>query len=115
MIIQLTKPINFHGKNLKELELDLEGLTGNDLINAEKQAIADENLPMVTDFSRAYLAAIAAQALKMPVEVLRNLPVKEFTKIVNEVQRFLLASASFGTEEAEMQATARETSLEESA
>ena len=115
MKIQLTKTLSFRGNNLNELELDLEGLTGNDLINAEKQTIADENLPMVTDFSRAYLAAVAAQALKMPVEVLRDLPVKEFTKIVNEVQRFLLASVSSATDGAEIQATAPEMFSEESA
>ena len=68
MKIKLTKSISFHGENLKELDLNLEGLTGNDLINAEKQAMTDENLPMVTDFTRVYLIAIAAQALKMPVK-----------------------------------------------
>ena len=109
MKIKLTKAINFHGENLKELDLNLEGLTGNDLINAEKQAMIDENLPMVTDFTRVYQIAIAAQALKMPVEVLRELPIKAFTKITSEVQRFLLDSASSGTEEAEIPATVPET------
>ncbi|MBR2209025.1 MAG: phage tail assembly protein [Synergistaceae bacterium] len=113
MKIKLKKAISFHGEEIKELELNLDDLTGNDLIQAEKQAMTDESLPMVTDFTRAYQITIAAQALKMPVEILRTLPAKDFSRIANEVQRFLLNSASSETDEAEIRATAPETSLEE--
>ena len=36
MIIKLSKAIEFNGKGIKELDLNLDALTGQDLINAEE-------------------------------------------------------------------------------
>lgn len=113
MKITLKKAIIFRGEEVKELDLNLEELTGNDLIEAEKQVMATDNVPMVTDFNKSYLIAVAGRALKIPAETLRAMNAKDFSKIVSEVQRFLLGLASSETDEAETQATAPEISSEE--
>ena len=65
MKIQLKKAIMHKGEELKELDLSLDRLTGNDLIEVEEQAIkAGNNAFSATDFSRVYLIAVAARAMK---------------------------------------------------
>ena len=113
MKIQLKKAVIVHGEEVKELDLNLEDLTGNDLIEAEKQVMIGDNVPMITDFNKSYLIAIAGRALKIPPETLRTLPAKDFANITSEVQRFLLSSDSSETDEAKIQATAQETLSEE--
>ena len=113
MKIKLKKAINFHGEELKELELNLEELTGNDLIEAEKNVMTSDNIPMVTDFNKAYLIAVASRALKIPAEELRNINAKDFSSIISEVQRFLLGSDSSATDEATTPATVSETLSDE--
>ncbi|MBR0316522.1 MAG: phage tail assembly protein [Synergistaceae bacterium] len=114
MKIKLKKAINFHGEELKELDLNLDNLTGNDLIEAEKQVMMNDNIPMITDFNKSYLIAIAGRVLNIPAETLRTINAKDFSSITSEVQRFLLNSDSSETEKAEIPATVHETSSEES-
>ena len=94
MKIKLTKAINFHGEELKELDLNLDELTGNDLIEAEKQVMTNDNIYLITDLNKSYLIAIAGRLLKIPAETLRTLSAKDFSKITLEVQRFLSKAKS---------------------
>ena len=113
MKIKLKKAVVYRGEELKELDLNLEEITGNDLIEAEKQVMVSDNVPMVTDFNKSYQIAIAGRALKIPAETLRAMNAKDFTAVTTEVQRFLLNSDSSGTDEAETPETAPETSSDE--
>lgn len=113
MKIKLKKAIIFRGEEVKEIDLNFDELTGNDLIEAEKQVMASDNIPMVTDFNKAYLITVAARLLKLPAPELRNINAKDFTSITSEVQRFLLNSDSSETDEATIPATVPETSSEE--
>lgn len=109
MKIKLKRAINFHGEYVKEVELNFDELTGNDLIEAEKQVMASDNIPMVTDFNKAYLIAVASRLIKVPADELRNMNAKDFSKIITEVQRFLLGSDSSDTSEATTPETVSET------
>ena len=111
MKIQLKKAIMHKGEELKELDLSLDRLTGNDLIEVEEQAIkAGNNAFSATDFSRVYLIAVAARAMKIPVEVLRMMNAIDFNAVVTEVRNFLQNSASEGSDEGEIPETHPETS-----
>ena len=114
MKITLKKAISATGKSIKELDLDLDSLTGNDLIEAEKQVMVADNIPVVMDFNRSFLISVAARASKIPADALKSLSAKDFSNITSEVQRFLLNSDSSETEKAEIPATVHETSSEES-
>lgn len=95
MRIKLNKEIEFNGKKYNELTLDLESLTGNDLINAEESLRSKGIMTAgASDFSRIYILTVASYALKMPVEVLKGLSAKDFTRIINETLVFLAVSDS---------------------
>lgn len=88
--IVLAKPHTYEGKEYSEIELDLESLTGQDLISASNQArVLGDNSP-VPELSKTYLAVVAAKAGKVPVDLILSLPAKDFTTVTMTVQNFLL-------------------------
>lgn len=88
--IQLEKPHTFEGKEYAELELDLEGLSGNDLISANREARSFGDNSPVIELSKTYHVAVAAKAAKVPIDLILSLPAKEFTTVTMAVQDFLL-------------------------
>lgn len=95
MIINLAKSITFNGTEYKALDLNLDNLTGQDLINAEDSLRAKGIMTNgAADFSRNYLLAVCAQALKIAPEALKELNAKDFTRLMNETLIFLAGSDS---------------------
>lgn len=89
--ITLNTPILHNGEEVSELNLDLDGLTGDALIQAETEhAMVHGNLTNVPELSKSYLIHVAAKAAKMPVDDLKQLKAKDFSKVTMEVQNFLL-------------------------
>lgn len=101
MKIQLKKAITHKGNEISTLDLELDTLTGNDLIDVEEQILKTGNPIQSTDFSRVYLITVAARALHMPAEILKQMCARDFARVVNEVRNFLTLSDS--EEEAESQ------------
>ena len=91
MKITLSQPVNYKDSQLDSLELDLDSLTGYDLIAVEDTLRASGQVNL---FSQGYFAAIAARSAHVPVEVLKGLPVKDFMKVTGEVINFLGDTAS---------------------
>lgn len=92
--IKLSKSIQFEGKEYKELVLDLDSLTGNDIELAESQFIAQNpqiaaQTPM-KELSKGFQAIVAAKAAKVPVELIKSLSGPDYTKTTTKVQTFLL-------------------------
>ena len=95
MKIKLKKPIRHQGQEVSEIDLDLDALTGDDLIAVEDQIFKTGGNPLQnTDLSRVYHITVAARALHMPVETLRGMCARDFARVVNEVRNFLLVSDS---------------------
>ena len=92
MKITLKKPINFEGEEIKELDMDLDSLTGRDMIEAQKE-IQSMDVP-VQEFHKEYLAVIAAKACGRPTDLMPLLGIKDFSAITVEVQNFLLGEES---------------------
>ena len=94
MKVQLKKALKHKGQELTELDIPLEELTGNDLIEIEKQVIDmnDRKAMILPEFSKSYLAAVASRAAHIPVEVLRTLSARDFTAVTSAVQNFLTGS-----------------------
>lgn len=103
MKIKLKKAIMHKGQEIYTLDMPLEELTGNDLIEVEKQLMQSGEVPIVTDFNRIYLINIAAKATHIPVEILKFAGAKDFTRITNEVRNFLTLSDSDEEEQADNQ------------
>lgn len=88
-VIKLSKAITFEENEYTELNLDLEGLTGEDLVQAEKEYAADGGTAPVLELSKGYLSIVAARAAKVPAALMNKLPAKDFSKITITVQNFL--------------------------
>lgn len=91
MQITLSHPLLYKDTQLDSLTLDLDSLTGNDIIAIEDSLRASGSVNL---FSQAYFAAIAARSAHIPVEVLKGLPVKDFMKVTSEVINFLGSTES---------------------
>jgi len=107
MKVQLKKALKHKDQELTELDIPLEELTGADLIDIEKQVAEMDNKKamLLPEFSKLYLATVAARAARIPVEALRTLSARDFTTVTNAVQIFLTGSDS-ETDEQPSQGTA---------
>ena len=94
MKIELTKPIRYKDTDIHTLDLELDDLTGRDLIDAEETLKARGQTVAAWEFSRSYLLSVAAKSSHMPAEVLEGMNAADFTRTVNEVLSFLAQSAS---------------------
>ena len=101
MKIKLTRELSVRGEMLSELELDLDKLTGQDIIEVEKQidSSGDGRALVLPEYSKLYLAAVAARALKIPREALNGLSARDFTRVTQAVQNFLIRTDSGSEEE----------------
>jgi hypothetical protein len=95
MHVQFKKPFNFEGEEYGGVDIDLDSLSGDDLERAQELISLERKTGgVVPEFSKAYLAQVAALAAKKPVEFFRALPARESVKVTIEVQNFLLDGAS---------------------
>ncbi|WP_410495816.1 phage tail assembly protein [Cellulosilyticum sp. ST5] len=93
MIITLKKSIKYDGQEVKELELDLEALTAQDILDAEAELAAERKTPPIKEFDKSYLAIVGAKAAKVPTDMVKLLGAKDFTNLTMQVQNFLIAEA----------------------
>lgn len=101
MKVKLTKPLRHKGAELRELDVDVEGLTGRDLLDVEQEIFRSGKILVMADFAKVYLIRVAARAARIPVEVLEQLPARDFNAVTNEVQAFLTGSGSETSETAQ--------------
>lgn len=88
--IKLSKAVVFEGETYEHVSLNLEEMTGDDIIKAERECLTS-GIPMgVAETSKGFLMSVAARACKKPVEFIHALPIKDATRITMEVQSFLL-------------------------
>lgn len=89
MKVPLSKPLRYKDTDFDVLDLDLNSLTGRDLIDVE-EGLKQRGISVnAWEYSRTYLISVASLALHIPVEVLKSLNAGDFTKIINEVLSFL--------------------------
>lgn len=88
--IKLICPVKFEDIEKTELVLDLDGLTGDDLCDAEAEMQASGVVPIMLDTSKRYMMFVAAKAAGVPVEVIRRLKAPDASKITLIVQGFLM-------------------------
>ncbi|MBT2717552.1 MULTISPECIES: phage tail assembly protein [Bacillaceae] len=89
-VVVFNKPYQFEGNEYKEIDLSkLEDLTGEDLLEADKQFAASGQFAVVTEMSMGYCFIIAALTIGQPIEFFNKLPAKEVMKVKNQVIGFL--------------------------
>lgn len=90
MKVELSKPYQFDGVEYKEIELDLDSLTGRDVSAAKKDWARQGNFAAITAVDVDFCACLAAKACKLPVEFVEGLPAKDYCRVAQEVSNFLL-------------------------
>ncbi len=76
---------------IKNIDKALQNITGKDFLVAERQArqMGDQTASIV--LSGQFQAVLLANALKVPVEDIEELPVAEFVQALSKVNTFLFA------------------------
>lgn len=89
--VTLNKAIVVKGKEVTEISLDFNRITGSDLLKAEKdsRALGDQS-PSVF-LSMTFQAVIAAKLIGVPPDDIMALPATDFRNIVFPVANFLLS------------------------
>ena len=90
MDVKFEKPFVFEDQEYGSLTLDVENLTGKDLLDASRETRAFGDVTPLIELSKTYYAFIAAKAAKVPIELIWALPAREFSKVTVEAQNFLL-------------------------
>jgi hypothetical protein len=91
-VFALNKPFLFEGQTYTEFPFDLDALTGDDMLSCERMMNTMTNdFVLARTVSMAFQLAIASKAAKVQPDVLRALPAKEFTRMMQRVQNFLLS------------------------
>lgn len=75
---------------IEKLSLDFDALTGADVLECSQAATVAGagGQAYVTVLDEAFRARIGAKAAKLPFEVIRKLPAREFLALTSLVQRF---------------------------
>ncbi len=91
MKITLKKPLKVKGKETNAVTLDFDGITGNDLIEAERtlRALGD-NSPSAY-LSMKYHAILAAKLVGVPLDDILEMNAVDFRNVTVAVAGFLLA------------------------
>ncbi len=89
MEITLQKPFVKDGKTIEKLTLNLESLTGHDLVKAEKVARTFGEEAANPLFTQTGLAVVAAQVSGFAVDDILELSAPDFLLVTNTVGNFL--------------------------
>lgn len=91
MKVELKKPFEFEGKEYKELDVDLDVMTGKDITDELNILLSTGHMSASAPLDVIFQAHLAARAAKVPVELILALPAPQFMYICQLVQNFLLS------------------------
>lgn len=85
-------PVEWEGKTYASLHFDLDTLTGGDSLAIERELTAQGIRPFARSLDLNYQIRVAVRACDEPVGVdfFEIIPLRDFDKIMNRVQSFLL-------------------------
>jgi len=86
---KLLKPVTINGVEFKNLTLDFDSLTGADLEDLASIRGSIPNDGSTSEYSKTYLANVAARAAKINVNELRGFSAPDYTAITMLAYGFL--------------------------
>lgn len=92
-VFKFSKPVEFDGEKVESINLDLDSLTGQDMMMIERQFLSlsrENQANLMKEFSKEYQILIAARAAKLPVEFFSSIGARDFSGITIHVQNFFL-------------------------
>lgn len=89
-VIKLSKEYTWEGKTYNEFKMDFDKLTGQDMLNIEKEMSEKGEFSLSPEVSPSYCVRIAARAAGVAFDVLANLPMQDFNRIRNIARNFMM-------------------------
>ena len=90
-IIKLRREYKFGAKNIKEIVLDLEELSGQDLVFAEKEYKARNKGATIKELEDGWALTVASKASGIKYGDLLGLKGTDYIKVLNKTKGFLNA------------------------
>lgn len=88
---ELKRPVTIGGTEYKQIQLDLQSLTGADIASAEIEMTSSGHIIAgPAELNKTYLMHISARAAKIPYEVLKQFSIKDLSIITMATQTFLM-------------------------
>lgn len=90
MKIELSKKYNFGGKEFEEFELNLEALTGKDIMDCEREfKVRNKGTVATKETEDSWALIIAAKVLDVKYGDLLTLNATDYLKTINKIKLFL--------------------------
>lgn len=89
--LKLDEPLEYGNTKIEELNFDFSKLTGQDMLDAEKEAGAT-NGTMAIEFSGGFLTALAAKAAGVQPIIIKDLPADKFLLAKIQAKRFIVST-----------------------
>lgn len=87
--LKLDKPLEYGNTKIEELNFDFSKLTGQDMLDAEKEAGAT-NGTVAIEFSGGFLTALAAKAAGVQPIIIKDLPADKFLLAKIQAKSFIM-------------------------
>ncbi len=84
------EPFKYADKEHKELIFEFGNLKGKDMIAVNNEILANGGAVTIAEYDVDIQCKLAAKAAKVGSDVIENLPIKDFNKIIQATRRFLL-------------------------
>lgn len=95
-VLTLAKPYTYEDKTYKKFVFDFERLIGEDLVDIETEMTAVGEFALSPEISTSFLYRLAAKAANVGSDVILHLPIREFGKVKNKAQSFLVSTGYGG-------------------
>ncbi|GHV18187.1 hypothetical protein FACS18949_13580 [Clostridia bacterium] len=92
VIIKMSKPFSWEDKPIEDIRLDLDSLTGDDILSIENELAAQGKYIPILEISTEFIVEFAARASGIDSAALLTLHAKDFTVVRNAVRNFLLGT-----------------------
>lgn len=93
MKVRFAKPIKVGEKVFEEVDLDLEKLTGKDVMNCVREAEASKGtLVLSYRLDPWFHLQVAAKLTGIPAALLEDAPYSDFSKVMDPIQGFFVNS-----------------------
>lgn len=91
-VLTLARDYTYEDRTYKKFVFDFEGLIGEDLVDIETEMTAVGEFALSPEISTSFLYRLAAKAAGVGSDVILHLPIREFGKVKNKAQSFLVST-----------------------
>lgn len=90
---KLLTPVEYEGKEYKELKFDFSQITGADSLNIESELQTKGIMLVTPSFQTPYLLRVCARACREPIDVdlLTKFKLRDFLALRNKARNFLMS------------------------